>query len=258
MGIALGALHFLLAEGAVNPWRGRLLTLGKQGVSVTAEELQDHAATARYALRMASASTKQRPDLTSEPQRLSDEQFFGALGFAAVDAMDISGYEGAELIHDLNDDRLSSDWLGRYDAVLDGGTVEHVFDVRTAMRNVCRMTKVGGRIVHISPMANCVDHGFYSFSPTFFVDYYAANSWRICRTVYARFRSDPVHDKWELTDYTPGCFPALGVLDDATYFLLVCVQRLEISRDDIVPQQSYFRERVWDRSNRQSDLDEER
>ena len=99
-------------------------------------------------------------------------------------------------------------------------------------------------------MADCVTTAFISFSPTFFVDYYAANSWRICRTRYTH-DSEAIQcctTNGNLPTTRQAAIPALGVLDDTTYFLLVCVQRLRSSRDDIVPQQSYFRERVWDRS----------
>lgn len=56
-----------------------------------------------------------------------------------------------------------------------GHRLEHVFHLANALSSVVRMAKTGGRIIHISPMSNCADHGFYSFSPALFVDYYSIN-----------------------------------------------------------------------------------
>jgi SAM-dependent methyltransferase len=128
--------------------------------------------------------------------------------------------------------------------VFDGGTLEHVFDVANALRTVCRFTKPGGRVVHLSPLSNCVDHGFYSFSPIFFTDFYAANNWIIRRLAIARFERDPATDPWEIRDYRPDDFLRLGALPEGTYFLLTCVESKSDSTYEVVPQQSYYT-KVW-------------
>ena len=59
--------------------------------------------------------------------------------------------------------------------IIDGGTMEHIFHIPNVLNNIYRMLRVGGRIIHISPSSNYVDHGFYSFSPTLFYDFYQTN-----------------------------------------------------------------------------------
>ena len=135
-------------------------------------------------------------------------ELFEELGFVGLLALDANPYEKPDIVHDLNHAEIPEDLIGRFDLVFDGGTLEHVFDVANALRTVCRFTKPGGRVVHLNPLSNCVDHGFYSFSPILFADFYAANNWVIRRLAIARFECDPATDPWEIRDYRPDEFPA--------------------------------------------------
>jgi hypothetical protein len=49
--------------------------------------------------------------------------------------------------------------------------------VATALDNVHKMLRSGGSVVIFSPASNAIDHGFYSFSPTLFFDYFGDNSY---------------------------------------------------------------------------------
>jgi len=59
------------------------------------------------------------------------DEFLGLLGANRVDSIDYSTYEGASIIHNLNEP-LPSDLRQQFSAVFDGGTLEHVFDVPRA------------------------------------------------------------------------------------------------------------------------------
>ena len=59
--------------------------------------------------------------------------------------------------------------------VFDIGTLEHIFDVPTALKNITKMLKPGGRVILILPASNAIDHGFYSFSPTLLYDFFSSN-----------------------------------------------------------------------------------
>ncbi len=52
--------------------------------------------------------------------------------------------------------------------VLDGGSLEHVFNFPVAIRNCMKMLKVGGHYIGITPANNFMGHGFYQFSPELF------------------------------------------------------------------------------------------
>lgn len=237
MGIAVGALQFLMEEGAARPWSGEVLTLGRQLTAVTRR------ACARVA-RESGLPTHTRKTVCDDDDILSDVELFEELGFSRLLALDANPYEKPDIVHDLNHAEIPQDLIGRFDLVFDGGTLEHVFDVANALRTVCRFTKPGGRVVHLNPLSNCVDHGFYSFSPILFADFYAANNWVIRRLAIARFECDPATDPWEIRDYRPDEFSRLGALPSGTHFLLTCVESKSDSTYEVVPQQSYYAQ-VW-------------
>jgi hypothetical protein len=95
------------------------------------------------------------------------ENFFSAAGASSVTSIDASAYEGAELVHDMNAP-IPPELECRFDLVVDGGSIEHIFRPDRAVTNTLRMTKVGGHVIIEAPANNLCGHGFYQFSPEFF------------------------------------------------------------------------------------------
>ncbi len=93
--------------------------------------------------------------------------------------MDISAYENADIIFDLNNNELPDELKNRFDYILDGGTTEHVFDYAQALRNVVKMLKVGGKVFHYIPATGWTNHGYYSLSPSLLADFYQTNGFRV-------------------------------------------------------------------------------
>lgn len=93
------------------------------------------------------------------------EPFFECLGFDSVRSMDMSAYEGAEIVHDLNDPVTDKKLHGAFDLIFDGGTTEHVFDVATCMKNIFQMLATDGIFSSCVPANNWFAHGFYQFGP---------------------------------------------------------------------------------------------
>lgn len=100
----------------------------------------------------------------SDINNIDNFLFFKMIGFKEVHALDCSPYEGADILFDLNKDI---------------SLLEHVYNVAKAMENMSGLLAPGGIIIHISPGGGLVDHGFYSFSPSFFFDYYKENNFDI-------------------------------------------------------------------------------
>ena len=92
------------------------------------------------------------------------DAFLQQLGAETVDSLDASSFEGATIIADLNRP-LPAELEGSYTAVVDAGTLEHVFDVARAVRSTAGTVAVGGHYIAISPANNWPGHGFYQFSP---------------------------------------------------------------------------------------------
>lgn len=108
-------------------------------------------------------------------------KFWRMFGITDIHALDVSPYEGADILFDLNTAELPERWRGQFDLVLDGGTSEHIFSVGQAIKNIAGLVKKGGFIYSIVPCAGWVDHGFYSISPSCLQDFYAANFFEVLR-----------------------------------------------------------------------------
>lgn len=95
--------------------------------------------------------------------------YFGA---TAVESLDFSDYEGTSLLHDLNSP-IPADFYGRFDTVIDAGSLEHIYNVPNALKNLSSLCKPGGQILHILPANNFCGHGFWQFSPELFFSLYS-------------------------------------------------------------------------------------
>lgn len=92
------------------------------------------------------------------------EPFFDLLGLPGVKSMDMSAYENCDLVHDLNEPPRD-ELRGAFDVIIDGGTIEHVFNTPQALDGVFHMLREEGIFISINGMTGWAGHGFYQFSP---------------------------------------------------------------------------------------------
>lgn len=92
------------------------------------------------------------------------ENFFKTLGFDNVDSIDVSDFEGATIVQDLGGE-LDPNLASKFDAIYDGGTCEHVFNLPQAYKNIDLMLKPGGVLIGHSPCNNWINHAFYQICP---------------------------------------------------------------------------------------------
>lgn len=151
MGLNINGSRFLLAEKKRGLSLGRLLTLGRQEVYMA-----DHDYTGML---------KELGHERTVPTYADD--FFQGLGAASLEVMDASPYEGAEVIHDLNEP-IGPELHAGFDTVIDGGTLEHVFHFPNSIRTCMELVKPGGHLILMTPWHNYSGHGFYQFSPELF------------------------------------------------------------------------------------------
>ena len=102
------------------------------------------------------------------------KDLFKHIGFSTVHALDFYTHQNPDMIIDLNKP-ISKKLYGKYDCVLDGGTMEHIFSPADVLYNSVRLLKVGGRIVHLNPLTGWINHGFYQFSPILYFEFYSQN-----------------------------------------------------------------------------------
>ena len=228
MAIVRGIASLLMESGEVDGFSGSCVQLGVQGITFSREAMQAIAATRKFCLKTPARET----------EVLSGQEFFALLGFGIVDAIDASAYEGANIIHDMNQELTDPGLQDRYDLVFDGGTMEHVFHVPTFLRNVGYLCKPNGRIVHVVPCSNMIDHGFYCFSPGLFRDYYLTNGFELARLLLLRYSSEQlscldVRDSAGSLD--PSCFS-----DGFTYLLYCEVRKVQGATIARIPQQGGY------------------
>ena len=233
MAIDAADMPLLLREMEARPFSGALLTLGKQDVTLTPAQLRAIARRMGVPLPRAVVLDVPAPDGS-----LDDATLFKSLGFASIDSMDVSGYEGATILHDLNAPSIPSDLESRFDVVFDRGTTEHVFNVPNALAAVARMCAPGGRVMHLSPSTNHLDHGFVMFSPRLFADYYAANGFAVERIELVRQPWLDRHPTIHLLRYAPGCLDgwAPGALGEGGYQVFVVARKISGATHDRRPR----------------------
>lgn len=109
-----------------------------------------------------------RPDL-QDTAMLNTKAAMTMMG-AEVKICDAAAWGGEDFVLNLNLP-VSDDLYGRFDLIVDPGTLEHCFDIAQAFRNVAAMLRPGGFAYHQAAMA-FPNHGFWSISPTAFFDFY--------------------------------------------------------------------------------------
>lgn len=83
--------------------------------------------------------------------------------------LDVSDYQESEIICNLNFP-IKEELKGKYDVIVDAGTLEHVSNMSTGLMNIFDLLKKDGILYFGNPCNNWINHGFFQFSPTFFKD----------------------------------------------------------------------------------------
>lgn len=160
MGFDVNGITFLLAARAAGVGFARTATIGRQSLHVSAHVLGER-------LRRFGTSAGGNAKTLLEADHGYAEALLKTLGADEVTSFDASSYEGATVVHDMNQP-IAREHYGRYSAVIDGGSLEHVFNFPRAMRNCMSMVAPGGHFLGITPANNLFGHGFYQFSPELF------------------------------------------------------------------------------------------
>ena len=161
MAIDAESARLLLASHETGVSFNQCLTLGRQSYLAGNKE-------SRGLLEDFSISPEKYPKLLSNTGggRYA-EAFFEVLGTKRLESLDMTNFEGATIIHDLNKP-VPKELKGQFDVVFDGGTLEHIFNFLAAMKHCMELVKPGGHFILNTPANNFLGHGFYQFSPELF------------------------------------------------------------------------------------------
>ncbi len=156
-------LRFLLWLRANGIVFGDIVTVGRLRVFVAPEI----AAADMAALGLNTRNV----DWTSLTAEQYCEPIMRTLGATSVESLDASRYEGAGILHNLNEP-LPASLHKRCDLLFDGGSLEHVFNVPEALRSYVQLVRPGGWLVLDVPCDGCAGHGFYQLSPELFFRFF--------------------------------------------------------------------------------------
>ena len=164
MAFNLGTVDFLINELLPRlKSRERAISLARQKITCSAADL---------AVRLEAAGFTRGLDALRKSDRVTTRELFPALGFSEYHDLDINPEPGG-IRQDLNEP-VPAELHDRFDLVFEAGTIEHIFNVRSVFENIIVMLKKGGLVFHLSPL-DMINHGFYNFSPTLFIDVYRYN-----------------------------------------------------------------------------------
>jgi len=249
MGISVNSARFLVQAWKAGVRFDETLTLGHQSMLVGPERIEKFLR--QYgAWPPAEGGPQFHQALVEAPWRFS--VFARALGAKNVRSCDASAYEGATFVHDLNQP-IAPEWEERFDVVIDGGTLEHVFNFPVAIANCMRMVKTGGHLILFTPANNYFGHGFYQFSPELFYRVLSAeNGFEVERliglvenvgesTVLGVKYPFPISGPWYAVHDPAKIRNRVTLMNDRSVFLMVLAKKK--SRETIfskTPQQSDY------------------
>jgi SAM-dependent methyltransferase len=184
--MAIEALYLQYLKQAIDQGRGSDARRLRGLLLAYPDILVPRAALGRMLGEEVLAGAGERPDgasiwsyhgLAGVPDPMYDSvEVLSRLGVDAT-VIDVAKLRGMERIVDLNAP-LPEDLRAQFDLVVDTGTCEHCFNVAQAFVNACEALAAGGILVHAAPLTR-INHGFWSFNPTIYPDFFEDNGFEL-------------------------------------------------------------------------------
>lgn len=123
-------------------------------------------------------------DKNYKKNKYCEDLFKKYFGSTKIESIDNNDFEGATYTHDMNKTLSEGSLIKKYDTVIDGGCLEHIYNIPKALENCSLLAKPGGQIIHILPANNFCGHGFYQLSPELFFSLYKNKNGYSETTIY--------------------------------------------------------------------------
>jgi hypothetical protein len=191
MGLFCASAEMIIQEHLYRPIRGKVLLIGRQNTDITpqawANLLQLYNIIPRVPLVLEKRGSLEHKitSLSDDADRIADVTVFQSLSDCQVLALDISDYEGAEVVHDLNLP-LPNKYKGQFDFIFDGSCLDNIFNVAQALFNMSEMLRPGGRLM-LYNVSNSHPTAYLQFSPDWVWDYFAINEYADCKIYIQEF-----------------------------------------------------------------------
>lgn len=183
-------------------------------------------------------------DSESAAQRVLEENdrfaepFLRLLGATDVASFDASDYESATCIQDMNE-TIPEKYKGKYSVVIDGGSLEHIFNIPVAMKNCMQMVEVGGYYLAMTPANNFMGHGFYQFSPELYFRVFSPGNGFITEQIL--IHEDFPDAPWVKVPDPDVLGKRVQMVNSKPAYLLVQARKIsDVNIFETVPQQSDY------------------
>jgi len=237
--------RLIVREHLYRPIEGSVLTLGRQTIQLdfdgTVDLMQDEGYSPEAALLSAKDVKYDQETRKAQGEKfINDETFFGLLGVSDLHSMDVSAYEGADFIHDLNDP-VPETLHERFDFIIDGGSFDHLINLEAAFGSVMKMLKPGGRILQWNGASNHTGAAYVSPGPDLFFDYYVLNKFVDCKVYIGEIDALDQSSMWDLYQFD-GTTEIGHFLSERILTVIVLAEKGSKSTTDQRPIQSYYRD----------------
>jgi hypothetical protein len=186
MGIGRQLVEALIRESQHRPLSGDVVLIGRQTVyfepggilELLKEFGVDTLGRKASDLETGGGSTNNIKDFAGQ-NLITDSELFRLLGVPKVLALDHSDYEGAEIVHDLTKP-IPDTLRGCADFIVDGSTLDNVFDPATVITNFAEMLRPGGRLITTNVYSNHYEP-YVILPPLWYLDYFTMNGFADCK-----------------------------------------------------------------------------
>jgi len=205
MGIPSQVARLILREHMFRPITGQLLSIGRQTVHLTPRQAKA-LVEAELGIQLDVDPKGLELDTSTRGARnrglISDRAFFSLFSDATYHCLDQSNYENADIVFDLCSTQTPSELQDRFDFVVEGSTLDNVFDPAAALRNLTRVTRVGGRLFQHNRVSRR-PNVYVAFALSWFYDYYSVNEFEDCQVYLAQWDAEQVTSRWDFYHYRP-------------------------------------------------------
>jgi SAM-dependent methyltransferase len=169
-------------------------------------------------------------------------------GFESIDSIDNSRYEGASIIHNMNDP-IPNDFK-KYDFVLDLGTIEHIFNVPQVCENIINLLNIGGTFLSVTVNNNFSGHGIYQFSPEFYLSAFSKKYGMEIQELYIAKINSGIESWINVNNYgnTGNSRNESRFGGDDPVYIIAIIKKISNERENLIlnsPNQFSYEEMDW-------------
>jgi SAM-dependent methyltransferase len=214
MGITREAAEIIMHCNSEKPIDGEFCCIGKQSVIINKNEIEK---LFQYYFECKQDQIKWEYDhLTRNSlvsySEMTDKSFIESI-FSSdkrnrsnninYNCIDVSDYEGANIIHDLNRP-VKSELYSKFDFIFDGSCIDNVFDPACFVINISKMLKPNGRTI-ILTHSSLYPGAFVMLSPEWLFSYFAVNNYKSCRVIVSstKYEKSWLDSKTDFFEYSP-------------------------------------------------------